>query len=130
MKPNFTILFLCAIPLSACTTIAEPISIGQLSVSNHSEEEKIIKTCGWASNEFENVRITEHRDENWRKTAKGFGVQWLPDEPKTNGAEWRCITGKVIPKCGWDTYNNPEETCVNTGHSHDWVIVQTNRNKK
>ncbi|WP_189581300.1 hypothetical protein [Litorimonas cladophorae] len=96
--------------------------------------DKLVKVCGVATKQFENVRITEHRDGNWRDTAAGLGVNWLSNEPITKLPEQRCITGKLEPLGGWALFDRrssgqTEDIVISTGHSHDVVITQYSRKR-
>lgn len=90
-----------------------------------------------ATKQFENVQISERRENgNWRDRAKGFGlgVSWLESEPSTDAAEYRCITGKVYPKDGWENYDRkasglPYNVFVGGGSSYDWRITQLSKHR-
>ena len=85
-----------------------------------------IKTCGWATKGFENIKITSEKNVRYGNKAKGFGVDWLENEPYENKPNWRCITGVIEPISGWDDYPLSEDIIMlSTGHGFDWVIVQT-----
>jgi len=88
----------------------------------------LIKVCGFATKQFENVQITESRDDNWRqKKVAGMGVEWLEQEPYTEAPEQRCVTGFLEPTCGWETFDTDEYEdliCLSTGHSYEWRINQ------
>ena len=90
----------------------------------------LVKVCGLATNQFENVQISEHRDGDWRGTIPGLGVKWLDREPYTEGPEQRCVTGLLEPTCGWGDMN-PDATdykapiCISTSTVYQWSIRQT-----
>ncbi|MEM6901241.1 MAG: hypothetical protein AAF583_15910 [Pseudomonadota bacterium] len=91
--------------------------------------DEVVKVCGWATNQFENAQVTKHRQGRWNKgaTQTGLGVFWLQTEPRTDGPEHRCITGRIEPNCGWDWYDNRNENqiCISTGTSFNWSVRQT-----
>ena len=89
-------------------------------------EDTAISTLKQKYQEFENVQITNTRSGNWRDKAIGFGVDWLPDEPDTRKPEKRCVTGKIVPTCGWENVDDLDLTCFSTGHGFKYVIEQTN----
>ena len=96
--------------------------------SKHALDEKyqdtLVKVCGLATKEFENVHITNHRAVGSKGPPKGYGVEWLEREPYTTKPEQRCVTGYVRPICGWKDFRNEDLICASTGHSYKWVIVQ------
>ena len=115
--------------LVACNSLAQPIEI-ELPGENGPDlkyRDTLIKVCGLATKEFENVQITEHRDANWRGDANGLGVNWLDKEPYTEAPEQRCVTGFLEPTCGWETFDSDEYEellCLSTGYSFEWRINQ------
>jgi len=102
---------------------SDGISVAELFAETSVEGKRIVKVCGWATNAFESISITEKIDGGWKMGAIGFGVHWLDEEPRTRQPEWRCITGRLVPACGWENY--PDNDCINTGFIHSWAIVQT-----
>lgn len=128
-------LFLAiSLGLSSCKTFAASILEIPILEANNGENyrDQSIKVCGFATNEFENYNLTENTADHWSQRGVILGVKWLKKEPKTTGPENRCVTGKLAPRGGWDSYerNYPEKPSENffgggmTGA--DWVIIQTN----
>ena len=102
-------------------------SLEELYNQKNYAPQKEIKTCGWATKSFENVKITVAKNNRHGNKAKGFGVDWLDEEPYTDKPEWRCITGVIEPISGWDDYPLDDDIIVlSTGHGFQWIIVQTN----
>lgn len=122
-KMRFAILVL--ITVSACSLLRSSppgaIELETLVASPLEFREQVVTTCGWATNQFENVKITTER----RGFNRGFGMRWLPTEQETTRSQWKCVTGKIVPSCGWDTYGDPSIICVSTGHGFEFVLQQT-----
>lgn len=93
--------------------------------------DQMVKVCGYATRQFENVQIAEFRKVK-RTDDEGavLGVAWSKHAPKTTGPEKRCITGEIIPKGGWDNYDRmvagePYDIVVGGGSADsDWKIHQ------
>lgn len=104
----------------------DAISLEELyNQKNYTPNQKL-KTCGWATKGFENIKITTKKNERHGNKAKGFGVKWLESEPYSNKPEYRCIKGIIEPVSGWNDYPLDEDIIVlSTGHGFEWVIVQT-----
>lgn len=89
-----------------------------------------VKVCGHASNQFEDLKITEKLGDHYTKRGIILGVYWLKKEPYTNGPEKRCVTGKLLPKGGWENYarkaaGEPHDVILGGGSTGaDWVIRQ------
>jgi len=120
--------------LVGCYSFAKPFEIALPGENgpNLKYREKLVKVCGLATKQFENVQITEHRDGNWRGNTRGLGVRWLDGEPCTEAPEERCVTGFLEPSCGWETFDNHEEDyddliCLSTGHGFQWRINQVTK---
>jgi len=115
-----------------CTSTAQNlpydvISLEELYNQKNYIPNQQIKTCGWATKQFENVQITVDKSLRHGSRAKGFGVIWLDEEPYTEKPEWRCITGVIEPISGWDDYPPDDDLIIlSTGHGFQWVIVQKN----
>ena len=135
MKQFIIVNCVLAIFSTSCASNYDPSEIQVLDLSKSYENAtfkrgQIVKACGWATNAFENVQITNTRDEGWRKFANGFGVDWLKAEPRTLQPEKRCVTGEIIPTCGWEILDQPDEICLSTGHGFKYEIHQTRLTRK
>ena len=119
----------CLVSCQYFDSHAIELSLSSSNSLDDKYENTLIKVCGLATKQFENVQITEHRDDGFRDTARGFGVEWMDKEPNTDEPEYRCITGFVRPICGWEDFGNKDLICASTGHGYDWVIVQTFRSR-
>ena len=129
MKANLLNFCIISYMLSACDGISPSGVVNSIDLNEPYKITKayrgqIFKVCGWATKSFENVQITNTREEGWRDIAIGFGVDWLETEPYTDKPEWRCVTGKIIPTCGWDDYDDPDLICRSTGHGFEHKIHQ------
>ena len=125
----FTVAVLCLAGCEANSSNPRVLTLNQANSNPVQYRDKLVKVCGMATRQFENVQITEHREGEWRDTSAGLGVHWLESEPRTREPEHRCVTGKLQPLGGWDFYEKQlagetDEIVVSTGHSYKWVIVQ------
>jgi hypothetical protein len=118
--------------LPACQSISFPADAKPLSEVNAAPlkyKDKLIKVCGYATNQFENLQITENRDRDWRdEPTAGLAVDWLEEETRTDGVEKRCVTGQIEPTCGWEhglPGDNNDIICLSTGSIYQWKIRQT-----
>ncbi len=73
-------------------------------------EHKTVRTCGWASNAFEDVMIRTHRHVVYDK-AVGLGVEWCPRTPDFED-DYMCVTGVL------------QGPVVSTGSPFQWELVQ------
>ena len=117
----------CFVSCQLDSSYAIERSLSSVSGGDPKYRDTLVKVCGFATNEFENVQISDSRVGDWRETSAGLMVEWLDSEPRTNGPEQRCVTGLLEPMCGWDEYENTDLICRSTGSSYNWKIRQTHR---
>jgi hypothetical protein len=87
--------------LAACQTIdgKKTLSFEKANEKPAQHYNKVVKVCGWATNQFENLNITTSRNGIWGNSP-GLGIDWLEMEPLTKRPERRCVTGLIEPTCG------------------------------
>lgn len=118
--------------LDSCQTTSFPadsLPLSEVNADPLKYKDELIKVCGYATNQFENVQITQNRDRDWRDIqVAGLAVDWLEKEPRTRSAEKRCVTGLIEPTCGWENGVPADENdiiCLSTGSVYQWSIRQT-----
>jgi hypothetical protein len=87
-------------------------------------EHKTVRTCGWASNAFEDVMITTHRDPAYDK-AVGLEMNWCPRTPHFEDAHM-CVTGVVRGLGGQDGREivAGRPGFISTGSPFKWELDQ------
>lgn len=120
--------------LCACQTIgpkATKLTLAEANKNGAQYRGQTVKVCGYATNQFENLQITEFRKDGYGdEKGASLCVTWSKDEPTTNGPEKRCVTGKLEPKMGWENYERkiagePHDLIISNACSGtDWEIQQ------
>jgi hypothetical protein len=87
-------------------------------------EHTTVRTCGWASNAFEDVMITTHRHVA-REKAVGLGMVWCAGTPRLDEAQ-ACVTGVVQGLGGQDGREivRGRSKFISTGSPFQWELVQ------
>ncbi|MEP4051613.1 MAG: hypothetical protein ABJN22_05150 [Litorimonas sp.] len=133
MKSTTVWLTVLASGLSACKTFgpeAQNITLAEANENGANYRDKIVKVCGWATKQFEDVRITELPRKRFGDEGVVLGVNWSQKEPRTDGAEKRCITGMLVPKGGWENHarklaGEPYDIVISNGSPRAyWEIDQ------
>ena len=138
---KLTAQLILAFGLAACQTIDRPktISLKKANETPAQHRDNVVKVCGLATKQFENVEITvsRHHEKEWMisptglVSPTGLGVDWMREEPYTKEPEKRCVTGFIEPTCGWggnipqNNENYEAPVCVSTGTVYQWSIRQT-----
>lgn len=100
---------------------ADAIPLADLFSESTIQPRRVVKTCGWTTNQFEDTQISLNLEDRYQYESIGFGLVWLSAEPRTSHPEWRCITGRIRPVCGWEDHTS----CISNGTVHLYEIVQT-----
>lgn len=132
---GFLIIPFCL--FSACQTLSaapDVLSLRDINLQPQTYRGQPVKVCGFATNKFENVQITESEEIGLPSEVAGLSVEWLDTEPMTVGSKYRCITGVIEPTCGWKSYDEAQLAskdyyCLSTGTIYQWGIRQTNLSK-
>jgi hypothetical protein len=87
-------------------------------------EHKTVRTCGWASNAFEDVMITTHKDYAHGKEV-GLEMKWCPHTPEFEDSNI-CVTGVVQGLGGADGREivSGRGGFISTGSPFQWELVQ------
>ena len=114
-----------ALLLTACaTTPPGATRLADIAANPAAYHNVVVTTCGWATNQFEDVQITTSF---WRRgsSTPGLEVSWQDKTPQTSHRpEWRCVTGYVEPSCVDDEGNGEEFICISTGSPYQWTLVE------
>jgi len=114
------------IVLSSCTSSETQLS--EIAAHPRDYNGRLVTTCGWATNEFEDLNITIGHEGAARDGAKGLAVEWCENEPKTRGPTLQCITGTIEPAYGQsvDEADRKPGTmfAISTGSPFGWWMRQ------
>ena len=133
MKAKITWLTVLSFGICACQTIgpqARKITLAEANENGANYRDQMVKVCGYATNQFEDVQITELPRRRFGDKGVVLGVNWSEKEPRTDGAEKRCITGMLVPIGGWENYEQkiagePYDVFIdNASSGADWEIDQ------
>ena len=109
---------LAALTLAACASTQAPrIELAELAGSPESYRGQVVRTCGWATNAFEDVQITVSLGRG--PEVRGFEADWREGTAAIVDPEWRCVTGRIEPICG-----DPDALCISTGSPYTWVLIE------
>lgn len=110
---------LLALCLAACTTPSGAVDLRTVATNPASYRGQIVRTCGYATNAFENISITVAPSRS--RETPGLEVHWKESAHRIASPEWRCVTGRIEPTCG---NAGPSDICVSTGSPYQWAIVE------
>jgi hypothetical protein len=86
------ILALLLFVSGAMAETPEKIDLAKLAANPRTYIGKQVTTCGWATNQFEDVALTVSED---REAAQGLEVQWCKSAPKTQRPTYQCLSGTI-----------------------------------
>jgi len=84
--------------LSSCTSPETQLS--EIAAHPRDFNGRVVTTCGWATNEFEDLNLTVDHEGAARDGAKGLAVEWCENSAETRGPVRQCVTGTIEPGYG------------------------------
>ncbi len=108
------------------------VELSALATTPDTYEGAIVRTCGWARNNFEETWISIAQSA-WGIDGTvnlGLEVDWPESARRTKrgSSEWRCIVGRIENSCPKPQNPDPaitEWVCISTGSPYKWKIVPT-----
>ena len=136
MQPRINLGRIFTVAPAIVASCAATVPLSELAATPNLYEGKRVHTCGWATNHFEDMKITVLADDKSNSDVPGLGVDWaepvgqqlteIDGELVSTPPKQRCITGSIRRLCEPKAVQSEGQRiiCVSTAHPYQWVIDQ------